>query len=191
VKRALLVLALASTASAESIVITEPGDEFTKSEKKLGFRLGGGSLPIEHYSVGGAFVTLGLEHRVAESTRFMAEYEWMWLHITYDDPMRETPPGMGHRTHAGVRTTLAAKPKGGEFRFYADAELGAGLGYYDVLPGGVRVLPHAFLGLRGGYQLNFGKRRASQFFETEISVRAIVVEYGIGFGGGLGFYWGD
>jgi hypothetical protein len=119
----------------------------------------------------------------------MAEYEWMWLNvIPPDDAMMEDQivSGMGHRANLGLRRTFEEK-RFEEIRFYADLEIGGGIGMYE---GGFEnhVEPHGFVGIRGGYTIR--TRGSGTSLETEILVRATVVDQGVGIGGGLGFYWG-
>jgi hypothetical protein len=187
-----VLLLLASAAQAESLAYDEPAPTSTPPPlTKLGFRLGGGSIPLADSALAAVQLGIGVEHAVFGKLRMFAEYEWLWLSVAPDDPNAMQPAftGSGQRTHLGVRRAFATK-RVHMIRFYADVEAGGGLGLYDV-PTGAAAVPHAFAGLRGGYQIVKRSARASRVLETELSVRAIVVEHGVGFGGGLGFYWGD
>ena len=162
------------------------------ADTKLGFRLAFSRTPLEEEPLGAMGIALGLEHRISDRNRAMAEYEFMWLNrVPPEDEMPAEPPqpyaGMGHRVHLGFRREIERKDLH-SIRFYADVEIGGGLGMYDA-PTGVEVEPHGFLGVRGGYHIRMSDSKSTQF-ETEIHFRALFLEYGVGFGGGLGFYWG-
>jgi hypothetical protein len=174
VRALLVVIALAGVAQADN---------------KLGFRFGFGRIPLENERLGGIEIAIGVEHPITRKLRVMAEYEWMWLSVVPPDgAMMEDPivSGMGHRANLGVRRTFEEK-RLEEIRFYADLEIGGGLGMYE---GGfeTHVEPHGFVGIRGGYTIR--TRESGTALETEILVRATIVDQGVGIGGGLGFYWG-
>lgn len=159
------------------------------ADNKLGFRFGFNRIPLEEERLGGFTLAVGVEHEITRKLRAMAEYEWMWLSVVPPDDAMVTEPavsGMGHRGNLGVRMNFEEKAFD-EIRFYADLETGGGLGMYE---GGMQthVEPHGFVGIRGGYTIR--TRRSRTTLETELQLRAVVVEQGIGFGGGLGFYWG-
>jgi hypothetical protein len=172
VRALLVVIALATGAHAET---------------KLGFRFGANRIPFAHERLGGFEIALGVEHPITRKLRVMAEYEALWLSVVPPDEDTMDPPitGMGHRGNLGLRRTIEEKAFG-EIRFYADVELGGGLGMYEGME--THVAPHGFFGLRGGYTIRTHPNKTA--LETAISIRAIVVESGIGLGGGLGFYWG-
>ena len=119
----------------------------------------------------------------------LAEYEYLWLGIVPDDPEAASgPTSIGHRTSLGFRYAALAKNVH-VIKFYMDVEAGAGLAIYDVP--GETLSPHGFVGTRLGWQIHDRDPGSSRTWETELHIRALVVEHGIGLGGGLGFYWGD
>jgi hypothetical protein len=194
--RALLVLlVLARAAHAESgEPIEDAFDELGYGKPpppvtKLGFRLGTGRVPLEDSALGVGQLAVGVEHAVFGKLRMLAEYEILWLSDVPRDPeMPSRFTGLGHRTNLGLRRSFAVK-QFDAIRFYADLEAGGGLALYDVPGGG--AMPHGFIGLRAGYQIIKRRVRAARVLEVELQLRAIVVEHGIGFGGGVGFHWGD
>lgn len=174
-----MLLALARTAHAEP-----------PPPSKLGFRLGFGRVPIADAVLATSQVAIGVEHPIVDKLRIAAEYEWLWIgEVPRDPEMEMSHTGMGHRTHLGFRHAFASK-RVHVIRFYADVEAGGGLGLYDT-PTDSGVMPHGFVGLRAGYSVTMRSSRDAQVLETELHFRAIVVEHGVGFGGGLGFYWGN
>lgn len=180
------LLALAVPARADVIADAEEPAPITK----LGFRIGFSRIPLADTPLAAAQLGIGVEHPVFGELRVFGEYEWLWLSEVPEDPqMPSSFAGAGHRTHLGVRRTFASK-RLAIIRFYADVETGGGLGLYDA-PAGPQIVPHAFVGLRGGYQITKRRARAARQLETELHFRVLAVEHGVGFGGGLGFYWGD
>ncbi len=89
-----------------------------------------------------------------------------------------------------MRVALSVR---GAVHFYVDAEVGGGLGVISDDVGGVRVLPHAFAGLRAGYDYLWGHRTAhsSRVWEAEVLARAIRFDGGTGAMFGMGMAWGD
>ena len=158
---------------------------YAHADNKLGFRFGFGRMPLEGERLGGIQLTVGVEHPITRKLRALAEYDWMWLSVVPPDEgtMEPTVAGMGHRGNLGVRRRFEEKLFH-EIRFYADLEAGGGLGVYEGALD-THVKPHGFLGIRGGYAI---KSRTQ--LEIEIQFRGIVIEQGIGFAGGMGFYWG-
>jgi hypothetical protein len=185
-----LLLVLARAAHAEPLEANDVDPPPPVPQTKLGFRIGFGRTPLADQPLASAQVAIGVEHAVFGKLRVLGEYEWLWLSDVPDDPgMSSTFVGSGHRAHVGLRRAFAGMRRS-IIRFYADVEAGGGLGIYDA-PNGSAVMPHGFIGLRGGYQVTKRRAESSRVLETELHVRAIVVEHGVGVGGGLGFYWGD
>jgi hypothetical protein len=191
--KALLALLVCTSVAHAYPVFDLPEDEPVDPGPltKLGFRIGGARIPLaEHLALGAMSLAIGVDHEVWGETRVIAEYECLYLSETTDDPeMAPVFTGMGHRTHLGLRRALATKTFE-NIRFYIDGEAGGGLALLETPTGG-EVLPHGFVGMRAGYQLTKQRARGSRVLETEIQFRAIAVEHGVGFGGGLGFWWGD
>jgi hypothetical protein len=171
------------------VLLVLAGTAHAEAPTKFGFRLGVGHVPLADRPLMTSGIALGVEHPVFGKLRMLAEYEWLWLADAPADVMSTSFMSMGHRTNLGFRRAFATK-RIEIVKFYADVEAGGGLGLYDTADGG-EVLPHGFVGLRGGYQLRMRNPSASRVFEVELNVRGIVVEHGIGIGGGLGFSWGD
>jgi hypothetical protein len=124
-----------------------------------------------------------------------AEYEWMWFGDKAPmEPAAEGLPGTGHRTSAGLRAELMGGTLQQKMHFYIDAELGGGLGVMSDDTSGVQVLPHAFAGLRAGYDFLWGdrNRHSSRVFEAALTARALKLpDGGTGAMFGIGMLWGD
>ena len=185
--KALVVLALlAGTARA---------DDQVEAHNKLGFRIGFGTLEVTGRETDTCSLGLNLEHPVWTSVRAFGEYELMFLGNAQSmNADADSEPGSGHRMHAGLRAELMAKSIGGMVRFYVDGELGAGIGVAgdDVM--GVQVMPHAFVGVRMGYDFLWGKTKArsSRSFEAEFLARAFrMPDGGSATLFGVGMAWGD
>jgi len=195
VKAFVVIALLASTAHARPISFDqgdEDDDENVELPTKLGFRLGVGTLPLGIKNTMFQFA-LGVEHPVFGELRMLAEYEFLWISSSedYEDPMAARYTSMGHRTNFGVRRTVLDKRfSRKQIELYVDFEAGGGIGLYDV-PDGSHIVPHVFGGIRLGYRIGAQERHGSKVLETEILLRPIIVEDGVGFGGGFGFYWGD
>lgn len=158
---------------------------------RLGFRGVFGAVPIGAQTTGLLGLGLAVEHPVfGPTTRVLAEYELLWAltETSSGDPAMPPPmfTGTAHRAHLGVRTTLADTTAiAGKLRLFVDGEVGGGLGM-ATLPARVAIVPHAFAGVRAGYDLH-GRRG---MFGFELYVRALAVPDGLGASGGLAFTWG-
>jgi len=190
------ILFAASVASAEPVDFAQPPvvAATAASHNKLGFRIGFGKLHVADRRMSTVSLGLHLEHPVFETVRVFAEYEWMWFGDKAPmSPASEGLPGSGHRTHVGLRTELMGTTIMDAIHLYLDAEVGGGLAVLSDDISGVQVLPHAFAGLRAGYDFVWGKKhaRSSRVWEAELLARAIRVPGGTGALFGIGMLWGD
>ncbi len=163
-----------------------------KLHTRLGWRVGMGKLPFGQLEVSTIeLLQLTGDIQLTDRTRTFAEYELMLL--TPDGPpMMKSVGGIGHRGSVGlVREILGRRTRDGAAAFDLSGELGGGA---TLVSGtiGDRVLPHGLAGLRCGFSLHpehDTKREPS--FGFELLVRATFVPDGVGFGFGLGMYWGE
>jgi hypothetical protein len=183
---ALVILASTGLAAA---------DEPAPAHNKLGFRIGFGTLTektkLHTFSLG-----LQIEHPVFTTTRVFAEYELMWLGEAESmSPATDGMPYNGHRSSLGIRSELLGTSFGRDgVHLYIDAEIGGGLGVVSDDISGVQVLPHAFVGVRGGYDFLWGGKHAgsSRVFEAELLARAFrMPDGGRAVLFGVGMLWGD
>jgi hypothetical protein len=216
VRRLLLLLAAAGAAAAGSAQARPASDEpvriakdrrptppppkpVTRKEpagpRKIGFRFGGGAGPIDGQIMSMLGLALAAERPIAGRWQWIAEYEHLWLmpRQTANARLRgeSSFDGNAHRLHLGLRATLASK-RLGQLRFFADAEAGGGatLAAYH---GDTDLGPHAFAGVRLGYELSAsrGESRPKKTWEWDLALRTIAVQNGLGLLGGLAMYWGD
>ena len=151
----------------------------------LGFRLAAGKLPIEHQDLTTVAMGVDVDHPIASRWRAFGEYEFMWL----ERDQMSTQHGSGHRVLAGLRHSLVEKREH-HFRTYLDVEAGGGMAVVDDTVIGVRMLPTGFGGLRGGYDF-YAADSPSRVFESEVTVRAVMVGDGTGVMAGFGMQWGN
>ena len=173
---------------------TARADDTSAAHNKLGFRIAFGTLEVTGRESHTFSLGLQLEHPVWSSVRVVGEYELVWLGEAESmSPSTEGFPGSGHRMHAGLRTELMSKTVS-TVRFYLDGEVGGGIGVASDDVMGVQVLPHAFLGVRGGYEFLWGKNKphSSRTFEAELIARAFrMPDGGRSVLFGIGMLWGD
>lgn len=179
VKALAIVLALTSVAHADD-------DGYDDGPPTLlGFRLGGGRLPIEHEAMTTLGIALDIDHPIASRWHAFAEYEYLWL--DHDDGAMQH--GNGHRVLAGIRHSLIQRSEH-SMRSYADVEAGGGMSIVDDSVVGTRSLGTGFAGLRIGFDFEHDDS-PSRIFETEIVLRAVFVPDGSGVMAGLGMQWGN
>lgn len=162
---------------------------------KVGFRFGGGVAPIAHELMSMFGIALAVERPITRRWQWLAEYEHLWLipRQTRNAQMRgeSAIDGSGHRAHLGLRVTLASKQIR-VLRLFIDGEAGGGA-TLAARDGDLHLGPHAFAGIRLGYEFSSERRatRASKTWEPNLALRMLAVPNGLGFFGGLAMYWGD
>lgn len=191
---ALTLALLTAVASAESDV-DELDDE--PAFNMLGFRLSAGALPVEGHRTTMFSVGLGVEHPVFDKTRVFGEYEWLWL-TRIDEraiesmSVRPERHASGHRLMAGLRREIKAKNMSRSLRLFVDGEIGGGLALVNDNFSGVALIPAGIVGLRVGYDVySRSDDSPSRTFESELLVRGIVIEHGVGVMVGIGMLWGN
>ncbi len=164
----------------------------------LGFRFGGGTAELPHGPVFEMGLGIGVEHHLFGRWRLGGEYEYLFLsddtELMAGNERAQTSVGRGHRAHVLLRRRmLESRWIQGRIRFFADAELGGGMLLASV-PSETIVAPHAFVGVRAGYDISsLGDSRGSRIWESEILVRAIANRRDgtVGWMFGIGMNWGD
>ncbi|MBA3392769.1 MAG: hypothetical protein H0T89_09000 [Deltaproteobacteria bacterium] len=158
----------------------------------LGFRLGLGSIVVDDVlRVVGAFGA-AWNRPLTTSTDIGLEYEWLHVGATTAEPGAEPRgSGTGHRASATVRYELAHTTTSRiQLRFYVAAEAGLGATYVSDPSLGDRLIGHALLGLRAGYELPAPGPSPSKTFDAHLLVRALPTTEGTGWLFGLGMEWG-
>jgi hypothetical protein len=166
-------------------------DETPPTPSKLGFRIGLGPIPLHEHRLMVVGLGLAVEHHLAGKWRILGEYEYVWL-SDMDSERGDDLAHNGHRFHTGLRRVLADATLKQVLRFYVDGELGGGLMTASV-PSSLRmdaaVLPHAFAGIRFGYNFIQKDNKASRSWDAEFLLRAIAVPDGVGLAFGIGMAW--
>jgi hypothetical protein len=162
------------------------------TESKLGFRIALGPVPVEGRRLMVIGLGLGVEHHLAGQWRILGEYEFVWL-SDMNARRDEDLANNGHRFHTGLRRVLVeSRIIKGALRFYVDGEVGGGL-LAGTMPRTMTtdaaVLPHAFAGIRFGYNFVQKNNKASRVWEPEFLLRAIAVPDGVGLTFGVGMFW--
>ena len=150
----------------------------------FGFRIGFGTLPIDHQLTSTVSLGLGVEHPVSEHWRVFGDYEWLWL-----ERAQMNEHGDGQRIHVGLRRTLADGHAWHVLRLFVDGELGGGFTLANDNISGVHELPDALAGLRLGYDMDAEHRSEAKTLEMEVVVRGIAIPGGIGMMAGVGGLW--
>jgi hypothetical protein len=161
------------------------------AESKLGFRIAFGPIPVDGRRLMVIGPGLALEHHLAGDWRILGEYEFVWM-SDMDARRKEDLANNGHRFHAGLRHVLTDTTFKKVLRLYVDGELGGGLltgGLPSTMATDAAVIPHAFVGLRFGYNFLQKDNKASKLWEPEFLLRAIAVPDGVGLSFGAGMFW--
>jgi hypothetical protein len=167
VKTLLVIAALAGVAHADD------------DRAILGYRLGGGMLPIDHQSTAALSIGITAEHPIAHRLRIFGEYEWIWLYHRDSNDM-STDRGDGQRAQVGLRARLTDK-QWHELDFFVDGDVGGGFLLASDNMTGLAALPDAFVGLHAGYEV--------RGLACEALVRFVRVPDGNGVMAGVGFSW--
>jgi hypothetical protein len=190
---AIALVSLTAVAAAEDDYYEDDEPAFNM----LGFRLGAGSLPVEGLRTTMFSVGLGVEHPVWNKTRVFGEYEWIWLsrideRAMHTMSLRPERHASGHRVTAGLRREIIAKNMSRSLRLFLDGEIGGGVALVNDNLSGVALVPAGIVGLRVGYDVySRSDDSPSRTFESELLVRGIAIEHGIGVLVGIGMLWGN
>ncbi len=197
---AALVVTAAQHAGAEALASPDamsspPPRRDAPHDQLLGFRIDYGDLATSGRDLRWTGLAIVGEHRLAGRLRGLAEYTYAWVGIKDDERMnQDVIDGSGHRLQLGVRYTALESRKIFEtIRFYADLEAGVGATYAWEPTRGDLVAPHAFAGLRIGYdftRMNTGTR-ASTVWQPEVIGRVVTSPHGTITMFGIGFGWGE
>jgi hypothetical protein len=200
-KALVMLCVLAGTAHANVVIVDpdppDPPLEPPAHEQLLGWRIGGGMLPVRGIELQMMSLGLAVEHRVHGRWRIAGEYEYVWLGVRDTETRGDTvADGSGHRANVLLRATLLQSRRiGGMLQFYADAELGGGMMLASEPMTGTIAMPQAFVGVRLGYTFIKLKAdtRASPVWEPEIVLRAIATKRDepLGYFFAIGINWGD
>ena len=156
----------------------------------LGYRIGAGAFPLDGIETTAvALVQVTADVELFRRTRTFAEYEFLML-MQSSAPMEPSPSGVGHRGNLGLSTELAGK-RVRDARLYVAAEAGGGATLISAALG-ARTLPHAFGGIRFGFELVLDRTKPTPpTFGFELLFRGVVVPDGAGLLFGLGMQWGE
>lgn len=183
-----LVLVLASSASADKLPFADdpPRDDW----HLLGTRIAYGSIPVGDTPMTTMSLAVAIDRPLFGRWRIGAEYEYLWIGKRDFEAHKETGVASlsdsGHRVHLGLRHRLLDKRYAyGKVELFLDGEAGGGAMLVDREEGAL-ALPHAFVGVRAGFGLEYGTR-----WEYEMFIRGLAVRDGPGVLFGIGLVWGE
>ena len=167
------VLALAASAHAEP----------DHAPFAIGLRDGFQSFTLGHDKRYAGTFAVTIAHGLGGAFRGALELDGLLTFQPGNADIARDAHGFGVRAQLALRTRIGDKRWEG-FGFYADLEAGGGVAALrDTMLGG-HVVPAAFVGLRGGYDLQMTSR-----WETELVVRIIGMPDGHSYMFGVGFAW--
>jgi hypothetical protein len=191
VVKALLVLVLVHGVAAAEVGVTDDPDLDAGLANKLGFHMGGGSLPLgtpfESKVIG-----VELEHPLIGHLRGFADYSYVSV-LEDVEPARVSPVvGDGDRLSIGVRHEIIGKTWEHLFRLALDAELGGGVQWTNDGATHDATLPLGLAGIHACWAiLAFETSSETLILEPYLDVRAIVIDRGAGLEISLGWAFGN
>lgn len=156
----------------------------------LGFSIMAGKLPVPRGPAGTAAIGLEVDHDLCAGLRLFGDYEWLWLARPTADPNRLERDD-GSRAQLGLRHPIIdTRVADHALRLFVDGEAGGGLALASDRVTGMLILPHAFAGLRFGYDVHLrASGSEASGLEVAFVVRAIAVRDGVGVSGGMTLDW--
>ena len=181
-------LAHANEIATDVVVKKEPS---LPRDRSLGFRIGAMNMDRDDHRR--TMIAIGAQWNVAlaGSLRAMVTYDYL-IAAGDEDPEMAPVRGRGHAGRIGGRFALLDKTVRNEALLYLGLEATGGVAYVTDNYLGPKVLPHAVVGVRLGYEL-WGHEPSSQssMFGAHILAGTTITPGDIGFVFQVGMEWGQ